>query len=295
MFTLFLMMVSAAFIGCYGADSPDNVDRPAQQAQAGDSTCIGGCNTVGSTQVTNGAPAWFITEGIELIVPGVRCIDPVAYPGFVPAATSCTDVWAGFQTGFPPQYNVSTPGRWAARIHVRPGAIALDGPPIYLWVSEALYSGGTLTRFRWKYVTVRWRALGVLFSVTSLDDANWTFPGVRPDGSCRALFTYFPTTQAGPYTTLEAEGYRMDLIAVAAFRPASSLAVERRVGRYQALPSWTIPSGVNPQPFSPQAVYQLPDGCWFGVNYSDAQSGVFTINLATADEYLRNSFAIFGP
>lgn len=288
------------FVGCY---SPDpgivNVDPPAQQAQAGGSgPCVGACApTYVGTFVTDGSPAWLDGEGITLIVPGVRCIDAAAYPAWVPVGTTCSNVWAGFQTGAPPQLNVSTPGNWAARMHLQGGAIPLNAPSIYLWLSEEIFASGTLTSFRWRYLEVKRRAEGVLFRVVTYGAPAEALPRPRTNGTCTELFTYFASSGSnGGYSSLISGGYDLDILAVAAFRPAMTLDQERRVGRQQALPSGLIPIGTYPVPFSPQRTYSRTDGCWFAVNYSDEATGIFPISLATADEYLRNGFGILrGP
>ncbi len=288
-----LVLALLAFLGCYGADTGDvaNVDPPAQQAQAGGSgPCIGPCApTYTGTFVVDGSPAWFDAEGLDLIVSGVRCINAAAYPSWVPVGTACESVWGRTSS---PQTDVSTPGNWAARVHVQGSAIPVNSPAINLWFGEELWSGGVQTRFRWKLVQVRRRAEGVMFRLATYGGTPLEqLPFTRTDGSCGGLFTYFPSSWPADYQRLQTAGYQLDIIGIAAFRPAASLSAMRRVGRVQALPASLLPS--SGQPFSPQAVYRPSDGCWFAVNYSD--SDVFPISLATADEYLRYSFNIWGP
>ncbi len=283
-------------IGCYGADpgTDPSGDPPGQQAQAGGSgPCIGPCApTYTGVFVVDGSPAWFDAEGIDLIVPSVRCINAVTYPAWVPVGTACENVWGRTSA---PQTGVSTPGNWAARVHVQGSAIPVNSPAINLWFGEELWNGGVQTRFRWKLLQMRRRAEGVMFRLATYGGTPLEqLPFTRTDGSCGGLFTYVPTSLPGDYQRLQTAGYQLDLIGIAAFRPAASLFAARRVGRVQGLPAGLLPPTGNP-PFSPQAVYRPSDGCWFAVNYGDSDVGVFPINLATADEYLRNSFNIQGP
>lgn len=288
-----LLAIAWLYLGCLGnPKDPDPINQIRQAEDLRRPEDPG----VPPTTPPDGTPDWFLHQGITFVIPGARCDDD---PAFVPAWSSCSDLWRGFPNELPAGFvPPRTEGWYAARWVIMPEALPLDGPETDFWVYRTTYQtdGGEEPNSRsWGKVTAKRTAAGLLFRQT--DTSIREERPLEHGGRCtHGLYSHSLALDTAAQWHLAFAGYRMDVFAMGAFIPFRDGNLEGRVTRAQSITDVTLSPPTVEHPISPQQVIRRDDGCWFVVNRTDTVASILispTVRKRT--NYVKTYFALTQP